>query len=268
MDAARNRPGRRRTRPRTRSALARWRSGLIRTTFHTRPSFSSAADHEPGRIGQALPGLQAVEGGGREGMVVVVPGLAHRQRREPEHVARLVLDREPLAPEEVADRVDRPGHVVEQEHPDEAAPQERGERAAEAAADDPPERERDREGQRDPQGKQLVDHAQGVVLHQVGRESLTIGRADGLEQPPHVRMPQALHAAPEARAAQVGGVWIAVLVGERVVLAVVGHPPDHRTLDRHRAEHGDDRPERRRGLERAVREHAVVAERDAQAGDT
>jgi hypothetical protein len=62
-------------------------------------------------------------------------------------------------------------------------------------------------------------------------------------------------------------VRIALDVGERVVLAVVGHPGDHRALDRHRAEDRDHRAERPRGLKRPVREHPVVAERHAHAGD-
>jgi hypothetical protein len=49
-----------------------------------------------------------------------------------------------------------------------------------------------------------------------------------------------------------------------VVLAVVGDPGDHRALDRHRPEHGDDRAKRPRRFERAVGEHAVVAERHAK----
>ena len=68
-------------------------------------------------------------------------------------------------------------------------------------------------------------------------------------------------------AAQVRRMRVAVVVGERVVLAVVGDPGDHRALHRHRAEHRDDRAERARGLERAVGEHPVVAERHAERGD-
>ena len=51
-------------------------------------------------------------------MVVVVPRLAERDPREPPDVARLVGGLEPAPAEEVADRVDRPGDVVEQEDAD------------------------------------------------------------------------------------------------------------------------------------------------------
>ena len=58
-----------------------------------------------------------------------------------------------------------------------------------------------------------------------------------------------------------------MLVGEGVVLAVVGHPGGDRALDGHRARGGDDPAQPRLGLEGAVREQPVEADRDAQAGD-
>ena len=119
----------------------------------------------------------------------------------------------------------------------------------------------------DPQAEQLVDHPQRPVLDQVSGEPLAVRRADGFEQPADVGVPQALDSAPESGAAQVRGVRVALLVGERVVLAVVGDPGDHRTLDGHRAEHRDHGLECPRGFERAVGEHPVVAERHAEAGD-
>ena len=129
-------------------------------------------------------------------------------------------------------------------HADQAAPQHGGDRRAEPAADDPAERERDREAGDDPEPEQLVDDAHDPVPQQVWREPLALGGTDGLEQPADVGVPQALDAAPEAGAAQVRGVGVALLVGERVMLAVVGDPGDHGSLHGHRAEHGDDRPER------------------------
>ena len=44
-------------------------------------------------------------------------------------------------------------------------------------------------------------------------------------------------------------------------------PFDHRPLDRHRAEHRQHRPQRARGLEAAVGEQPVIADRDAQPGE-
>ena len=58
-----------------------------------------------------------------------------------------------------------------------------------------------------------------------------------------------------------------VLVGEAVVLAMRGDPFDHRPLDGHRAEHGQQRSHRAAGLEAAVGEQPVIADGDAQPGE-
>ena len=73
---------------------------------------------------------------------------------------------------------------------------------------------------------------------------------------------------PQARAvAGVGAVRVALFVGERVVLAVVGHPVDHRALQRHRPEDRQRVAQPRARLERAVGEQAVEAHRDAHRGE-
>ena len=64
------------------------------------------------------------------------------------------------------------------------------------------------------------------------------GLALAVEQPAHVRVPEALDRALEAAAVAVRRVRIALPVGVRVVHAVVGHPRDDRALHGHRA---DDR---------------------------
>src|SRR5437588_10970801 len=80
-------------------------------------------------------------------------------------------------------------------------------------------------------------------------------------------VPEPFDTAPETRAGQVGGMGVALLIGEGVVLAVIGYPCDHRPFDGHRTDYGDEGPKRARGLKRAVGEHAVVAEGYAEAGD-
>jgi hypothetical protein len=50
-----------------------------------------------------------------------------------------------------------------------------------------------------------------------------------------------------------------------MVLAVVGHPADHRTLHRDRSQHGEDVLDGAVGPERAVSQEAVKADRDAEA---
>src|SRR4051794_23463521 len=123
-------------------------------------------------------------GGGREGMVVVVPGLAHRRYGEPEDVARLVVGREAAAAEEVTDRVDAPRHVVEQEDPHQPAPQEPGETARDLAGQQPAERERDRQPGAHERHEQGADHAQAAVLEQVGRVAARLGAASNRNSQP------------------------------------------------------------------------------------
>src|SRR5438477_11217295 len=72
-------------------------------------------DQPRGRI--ELETSEAVPRRGRERVVVVVPRLAERKRREPGQVPRLVPGLERLAAEEVTERVDAEGDVVEEEDP-------------------------------------------------------------------------------------------------------------------------------------------------------
>jgi hypothetical protein len=62
-------------------------------------------------------------------------------------------------------------------------------------------------------------------------------------------------------------VRVALLVGVRVVLAVVGDPRHHRALHGQRAEDGQRVLDRLEGLEGAVREQPVEAEGHAVAAD-
>ena len=67
--------------------------------------------------------------------------------------------------------------------------------------------------------------------------------------------------------ADVRGVRVARLVGERVVLAVVGYPLCDRPLHRHAAEDGERGRDRARGREALVGEVAVEADRRAERTD-
>ncbi len=113
-----------------------------------------------------------------------------------------------------------------------------------------------------------ADEAHALVLDEVAGVLLALRAAVGVEQPAHVRVPEPVQRAQEAVAvADVRGVRVALLVGVGVVLAVVGDPGDHRALDRHRPERGEQVLDRLVGLERPVREQAVVADGHAEAGD-
>src|ERR1700712_2239180 len=71
-----------------------------------------------------LAAEHAVPGAGWVGMVQVVPGLTERQQGERPEVRRLVAGRERALTDHVADRVHRPGDVVQQRDPDQAGPEE------------------------------------------------------------------------------------------------------------------------------------------------
>src|SRR5215213_8921979 len=230
------------------------------------PELLERLDQPVGRV--ELPALEAVPRRGRERVVRVVPALAERHQRDRPVVAALIFGRERPAAVHVADRVHAPRRVVQQEHAHEARPHERRQaRDGVTAGEREAEHERDRESEQRPDREQRVDLAHQRVLAQIGREAPRRG-ALAVEQPAHVRVPQAAqHAAPAGRAMRVRAVRIALLVGECVVLAVIGHPVDDRALDRHRAEDPERRPQPRLGLERTVREQAVEPDRDAEADE-
>src|SRR5829696_902755 len=128
------------------------------------------ADHPGRRID--LPPAQPVHRRARERVVVVVPGLAEGERREPEDVGRVVVDLEAAAAEEVADGVDRPRDVVQQEDAHRAAPERARHRAGDGALDPPADCGRQRDPERDPQREQRVDDPEAAVLDQVARVAL------------------------------------------------------------------------------------------------
>ena len=116
--------------------------------------------------------------------MVVMPGLSEREHGEPADVRRLVLDVKAPASEEVADRVDRPGDVMDEEDPHQAAPDEPLKRAAdgEAVEQEAGER-RDRERDEREQGERPSDPPHRRILIEIGSELLPIGLTLGLEQP-------------------------------------------------------------------------------------
>jgi hypothetical protein len=196
-----------------------------------------------------------------------MPRLAERRQRQPQQVARLVAGLEAPATEEMAQRVDAVRHVMEHEHAHRAAPQEAGQTGIDRAADGDPEAEWRREAGEHPQHERAVDEAHDRILEQVRCVAGALAALGVDEQPAEMGMREAGERALEAAAVpDVGAVRIAILVGEGVMLAVVGDPGDDRALDRGRAEHGQDRPDRAGRLEAAVREMPVEADRHAETG--
>jgi hypothetical protein len=85
------------------------------------------------------------------------------------------------------------------------------------------------------------------------------------EDPADVRVQQpAQGAAPAVAVVDVRAVRVALLVGERVVLAMVGDPRDHGPLDRGRAQRRQRSAQPAVRLERAVGQVAVEADGDPQ----
>ena len=164
----------------------------------------------------------------------------------------------------MAHRVDAPGDVVDEEHPHQPAPEVAGERADPGAGDRVTERRRDQQADHDQGDEVAGDEAHAVVLVEVLRVFLPVGAALGLHQPAGVGVPET---AQPLAVSDVGTVWVALLVGVGVVLAVVGDPGEDGTLHRHRAEHGEGVFEPLRGLEGTVGEQAVIADRDPDRGD-
>src|SRR3954469_20523668 len=245
--------------------------GLQALRAHThdvprQPARLERAAHRRRRV--ELPAAEPVGRRGRKRVVVVVPRLPERGQREPEDVARLVARRVRAAPERVADRVDAVGDVVQGEHPDPAAPQQAGQRGLEAAADEPPEPEGEREPADRPDEERAVDERDHRVAQQVGRVAGARAALVMAKQPADVGVQQAAQRTAQADAVvDVRAVRVARPVRERVVLAVVGDPRDHRPLDRRRAEDRETAAHHAAGLEAAVREQAVEADGHAEAGE-
>ena len=162
----------------------------------------------------------------------------------------------PLA-DHVADRVDRPGDVVQQRDPHQRGPEERGQRAGPGPGDQAAEHRR------------AASSETATRAGTAGRPARCPGRPAGpganrsrlvcsrSNSQPDVRVARSPWPAPPVDVAVAPRrVRVALAVAEGVVAAVVGHPADDRALDRHRA--GDRQRDAQPpvGLERAVGEVA------------
>src|SRR5688572_17680022 len=134
------------------------------------PAQFEPADDEV--AGVELPPAEAVAGGGRERVVVVVPPLAETDHAEDGVVAALVVAAEGARAPEVADGVDAPGHVVDEEDAGEPAPDEPEERAGPRPCDQPAEDGRDQQAHGHPEGEQDADAAEQLVRVKVGNVSV------------------------------------------------------------------------------------------------
>ena len=141
-----------------------------------------------------------------------------------------------------------------------------GERADQGPRQPEADPERDGQGRHGQQRKEAVDTLHVAVAQHVGRVACGARRIR-YEQPTDVGEGDASQQSRAVVAVAVGRVRVAGVVAEHVVAAMGGHPAGHRSLDGHRAQHGEgdlQGPPRR---EAAVGEQPVEADCDPEAGD-
>src|SRR5436190_10732032 len=168
----------------------------------------------------------------------------------------------------MADRVDRPGHVVQEQDTNSAAPHHAGQKAVPPADPCPAdEAGYDQRGD-DDRYEQPSDHAKAAIVDQVSSVAVTVRGGVRVEQPTGVSVPEAPHRLDEAVAA-VGmrTVRITALVGVLMMLAVIRDPTDDVSLDCTLPADRERVSNTTKGLKRAVREEPVIADGDPQTGD-
>ena len=149
---------------------------------------------------------------------------------------------------------------------DERAPEEAGQDAHPGPGEEPAEHGRKHHRQGDEEGECAVDAGEVLVggnVRGIDRDA----RLGLVEQPAHVGEVEALCNGATRGAEPPRRVGILDLVGELVVLAVIGDPLGNRALHRHRAGRGQDDLHGTRRLEGRVGEEAVVAHRDAEGSE-
>src|SRR5258706_6220215 len=138
-----------------------------------------------------LPLEHAMPRAGRVGMMQVVPRLAERQHGQPRHVLRLVPGLELALTEGVADRVDRPGDVMQERDPDQAGPEERDHGALPRHRPQPADQGGEQQSCGNYRAEELV-YGHDVAVGQPVRGELLVRGDVAVEQPAHVRPGHAL----------------------------------------------------------------------------
>ena len=158
----------------------------------------------------------------------------------------------------MADRVDRPRDVVHEEDPDQAAPDVAAQRALPGeAVQHVAEHRRDQQRREHVEREAPADGLHLGILVEVPGVLLPVGLALGLHQPAGVGVPEA---AQTAAVADVRAVRVALDVGVRVVLAVVGDPVEDRALHAQLAQPRERALEPRVDAEGAMRQQPVEAD--------
>src|SRR5450755_2173884 len=125
---------------------------------------------------------------------------------------------------------------MQDKHPHRPTPKQPRESITQRAAEHPAQTKRGEQPPERPYEERPVDPAHHAVGEQIGRVALTASTMRVDKQPTDVRMEEpAQGAAPTMAVIEVRTMRVADLVGERVMLAMVGHPRDDRPFDRSRA---------------------------------
>jgi len=221
------------------------------------------ADEEPGDV--ELPPLEAVAGGGGEGVMIVVPALTETDDAEEGIVAAVIGVLEGAGAPEVADRINGEGGVVHEAHSDQAAPEETHEGGVPGVADGAGDGGGDGQAENDEDPEPAVAGADGVVGQKIGDGAVEVGRR-GFKEPAEMGMPHAAEESPESAAVLMGGMGIALTVALLVMAAMEGAPLQHGALEGHGAEADENEANDGIGGEGAVGEEAVVADADSDDG--
>src|SRR2546425_1579221 len=158
-----------------------------------------------------LPKSQAMPGGSREPMVVIMPSLSIRNERHPPTVRRKVVRIKIPVPKRVTGRVYQPGGVIRQHQPDKHPPEH--ERPSAQGV----EQQRQGKTQRKIHVPEKPIESNSLQVRCVPLDhplAPLLGRRP--EHPEDMGPPEAVASA----------VWVSVLVRKVVVLAMVGHPID------------------------------------------
>src|ERR1700733_2683418 len=123
-------------------------------------------DDQPA-AGIELPPPESVPSRGREGVVVVVPCLPERERRQPGQITRLIAGRKRPPTEVMTQRVDAEGHVMEKEHAHRSTPQQSSEATHNRTGQRHAEAERDSQPDHHPEWERATDEAQIAVGEQI-----------------------------------------------------------------------------------------------------
>ena len=196
--------------------------------------------------------------------MVVVPPLAEHEHRDDPVVAGLVAHLVVAPAPHVADRVHAEGRVLVEEDAHEPAPDQALD-AAGPAVERVADRERDPERRDDPEQVHAVDRPDQLVVVQILPVEPALLHPEVREHPADMRVDESLERlAHPVTVPRVRRVRVALLVGERVVLPVIGDPLGQRPLHGHAAEDREGRLDGSARLEGAVGEVAVEPDRDSE----